>query len=108
MPDPEPLWLPQDQAARLAELIASEPELKELPLRRDVRSLGILLGRMLKEQGGEGLFQTVESLREMMISHRESHEQTGGPAPDAGDTLMLRAQELVSRLSVGNAYHTTK
>jgi phosphoenolpyruvate carboxylase len=108
MPDPEPLWLPQDQAARLAELIASEPELKELPLRRDVRSLGVLLGRVLKEQGGEALFQTVESLREMMISHRESHEQTSDPAPDERDTLMLRAQRAVSQLSVGDAYHTTK
>jgi len=47
MPD-NPLRIEGAQAARLAELTAdtSDPA-KELPLRRDVRSLGILLGRVL-------------------------------------------------------------
>ena len=56
----EPLWEARDQAARLLELAAStEDRAKEHPLRRDVRSLGILLGRVLVEQAGEKLFSTV-------------------------------------------------
>ena len=48
-----PLWGAADQAERLAELSAktSDPK-KEAPLRRDVRSLGMLLGRVLTEQAG--------------------------------------------------------
>ena len=49
----EPLWSAKDQAKRLAELTAGtgDPE-KETPLRRDVRSLGTLLGAVLREQAG--------------------------------------------------------
>ena len=42
------LWQVDDQAARLAELTSQDPDLKEAPLRRDVRSLGRLLGEVLK------------------------------------------------------------
>ena len=46
-----PLWSPDDQTSRLAELTAGTTDpLKELPLRRDVRSLGKLLGRVIVEQ----------------------------------------------------------
>ena len=38
------LWNPESWAQRLAELEAQSGELKEAPLRRDVRSLGMLLG----------------------------------------------------------------
>ena len=38
------LWTPTNWPDRLAELQASTPDLKEAPLRRDVRSLGTLLG----------------------------------------------------------------
>src|SRR5215212_2748817 len=34
------LWDAADQAGRLAELTSDEPEVKEAPLRRDVRTLG--------------------------------------------------------------------
>ena len=37
MPRTYPLWKPDDQAGRLKELTSDEAELKELPLRRDVR-----------------------------------------------------------------------
>ena len=46
-----PLWNVDDQAARLAELTSQESDLKEAPLRRDVRSLGRLLGEVLKGTG---------------------------------------------------------
>ncbi len=53
MPD-NPLWSDGAQADRIAELTADTADpAKELPLRRDVRSLGILLGRGLAEQEGE-------------------------------------------------------
>ena len=41
------LWSPESWSQRLAELEAQSGELKEAPLRRDVRSLGILLGVVL-------------------------------------------------------------
>src|SRR5208337_4201855 len=47
------LWNPESWAQRLAELEAQSGDLKEAPLRRDVRSLGTLLGAVLREQAGE-------------------------------------------------------
>ncbi len=43
-----------------------------MPLRRDVRSLGALLGQVLREQAGDGLFETVEGLRRIAIARREA------------------------------------
>ena len=50
---------------------------KEAPLRRDVRSLGKLLGEVLQEQGGTELFETVETLRRLAIEYRDSGEGEG-------------------------------
>ncbi len=70
--DGKPLWAAQDQQERLAELTASTDDpRKELPLRRDVRSLGILLGHVLAEQAGQVLFEVVEDLRRKFIAHRD-------------------------------------
>ncbi len=41
-------------------------------MRRDVRSLGTLLGRVLREQPGNALFDAVESLRRTAIARREA------------------------------------
>ena len=49
----------------------SDDSAKDRSLRRDVRSLGALLGRVLVEQAGQELFDTVEELRRLMIQHRE-------------------------------------
>jgi phosphoenolpyruvate carboxylase len=47
---PKPLWKADDQHARLAEVIAhSDEPAKDNPLRRDVRSLGAILGQVLVE-----------------------------------------------------------
>ena len=43
-----------------------------MPLRRDVRSLGALLGQVLREQAGAELFATVERLRRTAIARREA------------------------------------
>jgi phosphoenolpyruvate carboxylase len=81
---PKPLWNADDQQARLAELIANSDEpAKDNPLRRDVRSLGAILGQVLVEQSGQDLFDSVEELRRLLIEHREtvrqSPEQTSSP-----------------------------
>jgi phosphoenolpyruvate carboxylase len=66
------LWTPDNWPHRLAELQATTGELKEAPLRRDVRSLGTLLGEVLREQAGEPLYAAVEALRRTAIARREA------------------------------------
>jgi len=56
----ELFWKAADQAERLRELTSADPELKELPLRRDVRSLGKLLGQVIREQAGQDVFDAEE------------------------------------------------
>ncbi len=95
-------------ATRLAELTAdtSDPA-KELPLRRDVRSLGILLGRVLVEQEGEAFFEVVEQLRRVLIQHREQ-TPAGTVREEFEAGLMAQAREVISSLSVDDAYRITK
>src|SRR5208282_3915504 len=66
------LWNPESWAQRLAELEAQTGDLKEAPLRRDVRSLGTLLGAVLREQAGDELFWQVEALRQGTIRRRDA------------------------------------
>jgi phosphoenolpyruvate carboxylase len=94
---------------RLAELTSEDAELKEAPLRRDVRSLGRLLGEVIKEQAGLALFDAVEQLRLLAIEHRESQappEMSFDAAVEDG--LMERAKRIVGRMTVGEAYWLTK
>jgi phosphoenolpyruvate carboxylase len=103
------LWEAEDQAARLAELTSEDAELKEAPLRRDVRSLGRLLGEVLKEQEGGALFDAVEQLRLLAIEHRETQAPPAPGHEAAGeDPLMERAKLIVGRMSVTDAYRLTK
>ena len=81
----ESLWKAESQAGRLAELTSDDPAVKELPLRRDVRSLGLLLGRTLREQAGEALYDTVETLRRLTTEHRDSRRAVAGGAPTRDD-----------------------
>src|ERR1019366_6482835 len=75
------LWTPPNWPQRLAELQAPTGELKEAPLRRDVRSLGMLLGEVLREQAGLPVFEAVEELRQTAIARREAEEaDTAGPS----------------------------
>src|SRR5215204_4504554 len=97
------LWNVDDQAARLAELTSQHRDLKEAPLRRDVRSLGRLLGEVLKEQVGDNLFSAVEELRLLLIEHRELHAQPGHNVAN-GQRLIERAEKIVSRLDVAEAH----
>ena len=99
------LWNPESWALRLAELEAQAGELKEAPLRRDVRSLGTLLGEVLREQAGTDLFAYVEALRQGTIRRRDEeargrHEEA---ARHAGTAL-----ELVHSLPVERAVLLTR
>ena len=106
MPD-HPLWSEGAQAARLAELTADTADpAKELPLRRDVRSLGILLGRVLVEQEGETFLSAIERLRHLLIQHREHSPSDSASEPD--HRLMSQAREMISSLTVEDAYRVTK
>ena len=99
------LWKPESWAERLAELEARAGELKEAPLRRDVRSLGVLLGRVLREQAGEELYGKVEDLRQSAIRRREA--QTQGRGHEANE-LMQAAVLAVSQLTVAEAYRLSR
>jgi phosphoenolpyruvate carboxylase len=66
------LWTPERWTDRLAELQAADFDAKQVPLRRDVRSLGALLGQVLREQVGDELFEQVENLRRASIARREA------------------------------------
>jgi phosphoenolpyruvate carboxylase len=103
MADTDPRWKTDDQASRLAELTAAGGDLKEVPLRRDVRSLGMLLGEVIREQAGAGLFGVVEELRHLAIEHRE--RTPGDPERDA---LIARAERRVGELDVRDAYRLTR
>lgn len=48
---------------------------KDQALRRDVRRLGQLVGEVVKEQGGEALFDLVETARRTSIAHREGDDK---------------------------------
>src|ERR1700712_5242883 len=74
------LWSPTDWPQRLAELQAPTGDLKSAPLRRDVRSLGMLLGQVLREQALPGIYDSVEDLRQAAISRREGSPVAGEPA----------------------------
>jgi len=103
----KPLWNADDQAARLAELTAhSDDAAKDHPLRRDVRSLGAILGQVLTEQAGRELFESVEELRRLLIEHRESLRREADRA--AASELMSQAREIVGRMDLARAYQVTK
>jgi phosphoenolpyruvate carboxylase len=48
---------------------------KDQALRKDVRRLGRLVGDLVKEQGGEALYDLVETARKASIAHREGDKQ---------------------------------
>jgi len=99
------LWNPGSWSERLAELEARTGELKEAPLRRDVRSLGTLLGMVLREQAGDDLFAHVEALRQGTIRRRDAEAR--GKADEAARDAN-RSLELVHSLPVERALLLTR
>lgn len=110
MPERELLWRAENQAARLEELTTLDPELKETTLRRDVRSLGILLGDVIKEQAGQAAYDAEEEIRRLAISHRKI---TDGQDPSSLDLpaeneLQKQAVRIIEKMSVAEAYLIVK
>ena len=105
----EPLWATSNPQERLSELTADSADVrKELPLRRDVRSLGMLLGQVLVEQCGHPLFETVEALRRKLIGHREQNAAAGEGTVGEDAPLLQEAKAIVASLDAGTAYLVTK
>jgi phosphoenolpyruvate carboxylase len=103
-------WVAEDQAGRLAELTGEDPELKELPLRRDVRSLGMLLGEVIREQAGQRVYEAEEELRQLAIRHRQLGQGQGEASlglPGERE-LQERAVKIIRRMGVDEAYHIVK
>src|SRR5581483_10498156 len=99
-----PLWAAEDQSSRLAELTApTDDRAKEAPLRRDVRSLGVLLGRVLVDQAGEAVFKTVEQLRRLLIQSRAHSAKS-----QSSSNEMQQAGDVVRALSIEQAHRVTK
>jgi phosphoenolpyruvate carboxylase len=99
------LWNPESWSHRLAELEAQSGDLKEAPLRRDVRSLGMLLGEVLREQSGEDLFDHVEALRQGTIRRRDAEAR--GSEEEAAQQAAT-ALDLVHSLPVERAILLTR
>ena len=62
---------------------------KDQPLRNDVRILGTLVGELLRDQGGEELFDIVENARLRSIRRREENEKPGEELADLVKDLDL-------------------
>src|SRR5713226_5003343 len=102
------LWSPTDWPQRLAELQAPTGGLKEAPLRRDVRSLGMLLGEVLREQAGGTLYEAVEALRRGAIARRET-EAAQNEASDASAGVHLQqALDRVRSFDLPAAYQLAR
>jgi phosphoenolpyruvate carboxylase len=99
------LWNPESWSQRLAEIEAQSGELKEAPLRRDVRSLGMLLGEVLREQAGGDLYAHVEALRQGTIRRRDAEARGNNEeAARQGATAL----ELVHSLPIERALLLTR
>jgi phosphoenolpyruvate carboxylase len=108
------LWKPESWSLRLAELEARSGDIKEAPLRRDVRSLGMLLGQVLREQAGDGLFEEEEELRQIAIrrreaqNHRVSTEQEALDREAEAQRLFATALDRVHALDPDQAYRLAR
>src|ERR1700678_1395425 len=100
------LWKPENWSVRLAELEARSGDIKEAPLRRDVRSLGMLLGQVLREQADEKLFAEVEELRQIAIRRREAQE--GAPPKTEAAQPFAAALGSVHSLDLVQAYRLAR
>ncbi len=100
-----PLWKPAAWSERLAELEARTGDLKEAPLRRDVRSLGMLLGEVLREQAGEAIYEKVEQLRQSSIRRRDALAE--GRLHEADELMQIEVLS-IDQLPVEEAYQLSR
>ena len=110
MAEMELFWKVEDQVARLVELISHDLVLRAAPLRRDVRSLGRLLGTVIREQAGEKAFMAEEELRHLAIKHRNLNDEQGENRLDCPGERELQEQavQIVGAMLVVEAYQIVK
>src|SRR6185369_13935548 len=104
------LWYSAEQSLWLTELTTSDKQLKMLPLRRDVRSLGRLLGEVIMSQSGQEIYDLEERLRQLSIKHREQERREGGASSDnpAEQDLLQQMTEIIARMDEKEALLITK
>jgi phosphoenolpyruvate carboxylase len=110
MAETELYWMAGDQKQRLEELICSDPELKNVALRRDVRSLGMLLGEVIREQAGLDVYEAEEELRQLAIRYRQldSGHVEAGVDMSAEQELRERIVEIVRGMDESDYYQIVK
>ncbi|HWI41652.1 MAG TPA: phosphoenolpyruvate carboxylase [Verrucomicrobiae bacterium] len=103
-------WMPENQGERLLELLSDDPEVKQAPLRRDVRLLGLLLGEVIRNQAGEEVYAAEEELRLLAIRHRRLYDHEREVCVDhrEGRELQERAAGLVQGMDLRQAYSVVK
>ena len=74
---------------------------KDQALRNDVRRLGTLVGELLKDQGGDELFEVVENARLRSIRRREGNEAPGEELAE-----LVRGLDLPLAMQVIRAFST--
>ncbi|MEO1204432.1 MAG: phosphoenolpyruvate carboxylase, partial [Pseudomonadota bacterium] len=74
---------------------------KDRALRKDVRRLGAMIGALLKEQGGEELFERVERARRLSIRRRD-----GDTDADLELVALLKSLSPAAAESVIRAFST--
>ena len=80
-----------------------EPEDKDLPLREDIRLLGRILGDTVREQEGDGGFDTVERIRQNSVRfHRD--EDAGARRRARSDAEQPAARPRRCRSSAPSAF----
>jgi phosphoenolpyruvate carboxylase len=72
---------------------------KHLALREDVHQLGVLVGEMLREQGGDELYSLVEGDRREAIERRSADGATGPLAERVAGRVPAMARDLVRAFS---------
>ena len=72
-------------------------EAKDTPLRNDVNMLGTILGDVLKEQGGDALFEQVETVRRLARRRREGDHQAASALSQLLAPLSLPDMMALSR-----------
>jgi phosphoenolpyruvate carboxylase len=85
-------------------MATSTPREADAPLRRDVRLLGSLLGRVIVEQEGEDLFETEERIRLLSRDARKTGDvarvrEAVGEIPASEQAVVLRAFALYFQLA---------
>ena len=110
MADQEWYWKAENQVERLAELTGTDETRRDVPLRRDVRSLGYLLGQVIQEQAGRPVFDAEEELRLLAIRHRQLNDCQGEACLDfPGEAeLQERGIGIVRKMTVGESFQIVK